>query len=145
NASEALKDSHGVITITTGVMDFHPASGTSTNPLEEDVSAGKYVYCLVNDNGVGMSREIQEKIFDPFFSTKFTGRGLGLAAVLGIIHSHGGAIRIYSEVDVGTSFRVLLPFEGNTQHTDTARDTEPALSGTVLIIDDESIVHQTLA
>ncbi len=143
NASEALKDNQGIITVSTGVMDFQPTPSSPANPLDEQVQPGRYVYFLVNDNGVGMTREVQERIFDPFFTTKFTGRGLGLAAVLGIINSHGGAIRIYSEPGVGTSIRVLLPFQGQSGLQEAVQCEAPAVSGTVLIIDDEQVVQQT--
>jgi two-component system cell cycle sensor histidine kinase/response regulator CckA len=143
NASEALKDNQGIITVSTGVIDFQPGQSSPTNPLDEQAAAGRYIYFLVNDNGIGMTREVQEKIFDPFFTTKFTGRGLGLAAVLGIINSHGGAIRIYSEPGVGTSIRVLLPHQGPDGVVEEETTTTPGEGGTVLVIDDEQVVQQT--
>lgn len=143
NAAEALQDNQGIITVSTGMMDLHPAQSGPTNPLDDEVPPGRYLYFLVNDNGCGMTREVQEKIFDPFFTTKFTGRGLGLAAVLGIIHGHRGAIRIYSEPGVGTSIRVLLPYEGQTSTAEDETAQTPAISGTVLLIDDEQLVQQT--
>jgi len=143
NASEAMGGKHGVINITTGVMDLFPVQHSDIPGPMEEFKPGKYVYLLVSDNGTGMSKEVQARIFDPFFTTKFTGRGLGLAAVLGIVRNHNGVIRVYSEEGIGTSFRILLPCQGEGMEL----QNEPEIikgSGTILIIDDESNVHQVV-
>jgi CheY-like chemotaxis protein len=113
--------------------------------LDEGLPEGDYVFLEVSDNGCGMSSDVQARVFDPFFSTKFTGRGLGMAAVLGIVRGHHGAIRIYSEPGKGTTVKIILP--ASDRH---ATGPEPAGhrlddgwhgEGTVLVVDDEEVVR----
>ena len=142
NASEAIGDRSGVIAITTGCMDCD-RSYLKDVWLDENLSDGLYVYLEIADTGCGMDRETMAKIFDPFFTTKFTGRGLGMAAVLGIVRGHKGAIKVYSELKKGTTFKVLLP-AGTRPHeifnyASHAGDWQG--SGTVLLVDDEETVR----
>ena len=108
---------------------------------------GVYVYFEVADTGSGMEEATIEKIFDPFFTTKFTGRGLGMSAVLGIVRGHKGAVRIYSEIGKGTTFKVLFPANADsiTQLTsnedDADADRDWRGTGTILIVDDEQTVR----
>src|SRR5439155_11718688 len=74
-----------------------------------EIQPGEYVFIEVRDNGCGMSAETTGRIFDPFFSTKFTGRGLGLAAVAGIVRGHKGGISVVSVPGRGSTFRILFP------------------------------------
>jgi len=108
NASEAIGDQNGIITISTGVMDCD-RSYLRENFIDEELAEGRYVFLEVTDTGPGMDEKTRSQIFDPFFTRKFTGRGLGLAAVLGIVRGHDGAIRVYSEPGKGTSFKLLFP------------------------------------
>ena len=114
--------------------------------LDEPLPEGVYTYFEVADTGCGMDAETIEKIFDPFFTTKFTGRGLGMSAVLGIVRGHKGALKIYSEVDKGTTFKVLFPANELSDNRLTARrknETEGKSwhgKGTVLVADDEETV-----
>ena len=90
-----------------------------------------------------MDKETQEKIFDPFFTTKFTGRGLGMAAVHGIIRGHKGAINVYSELNKGSSFKILLPASGKPVEIPNlgAQHGDWNGNGKVLLVDDEETVR----
>jgi CheY-like chemotaxis protein len=106
--------------------------------------AATYVFLEVTDTGAGMTPDTLQRIFDPFFSTKYSGRGLGLAAVMGIVQSHRGLIRIRTEPGQGTSFRVLLPAvpgTARTQEQPSAARTEWHGHGTVLVVEDEEGVR----
>jgi signal transduction histidine kinase/CheY-like chemotaxis protein len=143
NASEAIADRSGVIAVSTGAAWCDEAYLKGTHAAE-GTSAGTYVYLEVSDTGSGMDRETLSKVFDPFFSTKFTGRGLGLAAVLGIMRGHKGAIKIYSEPGRGTSFKLLFPAsEHAAESMPGSASTAPAWKsqGTVLVADDEDTIR----
>jgi PAS domain S-box-containing protein len=143
NASEAIEDRPGRIRITTGTMAADRNYLAATH-LAPDLPPGRYVFLEVSDTGRGMSRETQARIFDPFFSTKFTGRGLGLAAVLGIVRSHRGALRVESEEGRGSTFRLLLPASPVSARADAATRTPAQAwrgSGVALVIDDEPAVR----
>jgi CheY-like chemotaxis protein len=142
NASEATGDRSGVVTISTGVMEADRAYLGATF-IVEDLPEGYYCYFEVADTGCGMGADTMEKIFDPFFTTKFAGRGLGLAAVLGIVRGHKGALKVYSQLDRGTTFKVLLPcaqeLVGASGEKKQKRDSWRG-QGTVLVADDEEHV-----
>lgn len=144
NAAEATAGKQGAVLITTGVQDVDEHYIESALAPAE-IAPGRYVLLQVHDNGIGMTQETIDKIFDPFFSTKFTGRGLGLAAVLGIVRGHRGAIKIYSTPGQGTTFKVLLPATGQKAHRPApvrAVEVEDAAE-TILVVDDEQIVRRT--
>jgi two-component system, cell cycle sensor histidine kinase and response regulator CckA len=108
NASEALGPEGGEVLMTTRAVDAGPSDfeRAYTTP---DLPAGAYMELVIADTGEGISPDVAEHIFEPFFSTRLTGRGLGLPAALGIVRGHGGAIGIDSTPGQGTRVRVLLP------------------------------------
>jgi len=143
NASDAIEDKSGVITITTGVMEADHEYLSETY-LDDDLPAGFYTYLEVSDTGCGMDRETRACLFDPFFTTKFTGRGLGMAAVLGIVRGHRGAIKVYSEPGHGTTVKVLFPCGKPPAGGETEK---PVFVGPapkqafILVVDDEETVR----
>jgi len=143
NASDALDEMRGIITITTGVAQCDEAF-LAESYLDDKLPGGTYVYLEVSDTGCGMDSETQSRIFDPFFSRKFTGRGLGLAAVMGIVRGHKGAIKVSSEAGKGTTFKIFLPAV-EWKAGDKAKVEEPAVSpqigGTILLVDDDPYIR----
>ena len=147
NASEAVGEKSGFISLTTGLTraDCAYLAGSFFAP---DLPEGDYVCLEIADNGGGMPPEVQARIFDPFFTTKFTGRGLGLAAVLGIIRGHQGALKVFSEPGWGTTFKILLPCAEGPPDLPAAATPEATGwrgSGTALVVDDEETVRVTTA
>jgi two-component system, cell cycle sensor histidine kinase and response regulator CckA len=144
NASEAIgPDVPGRILVQTGVQAF-TADCLARSRVPHGLAAGAHVFLSVADTGCGISPETLEKIFDPFFSTKSTGRGLGLAAVLGIVRGHNGAIVVESERGKGTAFTLAFPAAGAAPGRDregtAAAGREWRGSGTVLLADDDEPV-----
>ena len=108
NASDALEEGKGKIEVCTGKLKAERPYLDSMH-LGKDLAEGEYLFIEVSDTGCGMDEETKGRVFDPFYTTKFTGRGLGLSAVFGIVKGHGGAIGLKSGKGRGTTFRVLLP------------------------------------
>jgi CheY-like chemotaxis protein len=126
----------GTITIT--AENVTPDSEQSPSP-----AAGKYIRITFTDTGCGIAAENQEKIFDPYFTTKPSGNGLGLASVYSIVSKHGGQISVRSTVGTGTTFDILLP--ADSRNVSEAR-TEPAALGagdhcSLLVMDDEKFLR----
>ncbi|MDQ3137004.1 MAG: response regulator [Gemmatimonadota bacterium] len=136
NASDSLGEGAGTIALRTGTV----ADG------DEVPGPGQFVYLEVVDNGCGMDTGTLQRIFDPFFSTKFTGRGLGLSAVMGIVESHGGHIRIRTAPAEGTTFRVLFPATAGDANAPPRRisGADWRGHGTVLVIEDEDEVREVV-
>lgn len=119
--------------------------------LEEDgdwrahqVPAGAYVEIAVSDNGCGMDKDTLERVFDPFFSTKFQGRGLGMAAVFGIVSHHHGWLDVDSDRGRGTAVRILLPVTDEAPQAPPrppSEDMAARRKGTILLVEDEAMVR----
>lgn len=158
NAAESFAGHSGVIKIRLGVTRDAPRESAALKISAPDAHRD-FAFLEVADNGAGISPENIDRIFDPFFSTKAAGRGLGLAAVQGIIRGHQGALEVLSELGRGTTFRVFLPLDN--QGDGPSGDLHPAMalewnesdlrndhwrgSGSVLVVDDEDAVRQNLA
>ncbi len=143
NASEALGETSGAISISSSAIQCDRDYLRETY-LAEELPEGVYVCLETADTGCGMDSETLKRIFDPFYSTKSAGRGLGLAAVLGIMRGHGGALRVKSESGKGTTFQVLFPAAARSA-APVREVPQPVRTwhgtGTVLLVDDEETVR----
>ncbi|GAC1341743.1 MAG: PAS domain S-box protein [Myxococcales bacterium] len=139
NAREALGAKGGTISFSTRLVEVGLPGG-------EDFAGGAvlpqgwYAQLEISDDGAGMDAPTRARAFDPFFSTKFAGRGLGLAAVLGIVRAHRGAIRVRSAPGAGTTVEVLLPTSSDARTPATVQSPSP-VARAVLIVDDEPQVR----
>ena len=147
NAAEAVTERSGLIRLTTGVL--HPAPGYFEDAVCAPTEVGEgYVFLRVQDNGCGMTPAVRARIFEPFYTTKFTGRGLGLAATLGIIRGHQGALKVESTPGVGSTFTLLLPCTSEAAAAAIAPvATSVAWKGTgrILVVDDEETVRNVIS
>jgi PAS domain S-box-containing protein len=137
NARDAMPGG-GTLTVETRLTDLDAEYAR----LHPEVAPGRYVQLTVSDTGMGMSREVMEHIFEPFFTTKAKGEGtgLGMATVYSIVTNAGGSVNVYSELGIGTTFRVYLPTVDAPTTTHPARDDIAATVGhgeTILVVDDE--------
>jgi CheY-like chemotaxis protein len=148
NASEAIGSQEGVITLSLSKRRIE-RSALRDFVADTDVAEGTFVELAVTDTGCGMDEATRSRVFEPFFSSKSTGRGLGMAAVLGIVRGHKGAIRIASEVGKGTTVTVLLPAAGpevslRVERPATSPVARPAAAA-VLVVDDNARVLQAVS
>ncbi len=144
NAAESMKDGSGTIEITFGTEHFT----TDSFPIcfqNNNLKDGIYSFCQIKDSGHGISPEKSTQIFEPFYTSRMIGRGLGLAQTVGVMQAHHGAITVESTLDEGTTVRVLLPFMSATEQTSLLSEdvqSEPVqLSGNILFADDDCLIQ----
>jgi PAS domain S-box-containing protein len=134
--------------------DAMPDGGTLTAsseniPIDADsaqlqLPAGAYILVKITDTGIGMTSDILDRIFNPFFTTKETGTGLGLSTVQGIVKAHGGAIEVASQIGRGTCFKIYLPaiYSKEAESSATADNLYDGKGRLVLVVDDESAIRE---
>ena len=137
NAQQAMPDG--------GTIDVKAENIPSGEKERGLMKAGAYVKISIIDNGVGIPNEIMPRIFDPFYTTKTKGHGLGLATSYSIINRHGGCIDVVSEPGKGSSFHIYLPAitGNNVPVTDGAHKNHKG-TGTILVMDDDKVVRDTI-
>ncbi|MBC7946284.1 MAG: PAS domain S-box protein [Chitinophagaceae bacterium] len=140
NAAEAIGDADGEIDVKLAKAEIKTGQSEKDH-LGMIIPAGRYICFEVTDNGCGMDEDTRRKIFEPFYTTKFTGRGLGMSAVLGIIKAHNGALQLESRLGHGTVFKVYLPVQLSKSETEEAHQKAVSAvwqgSGTILLAEDE--------
>ncbi len=136
NSIDAIEN-NGTITITT---ENRLIEVDIDSPAHTGIS-GEFVALVIRDDGHGMDNSILDRIYEPFFSTKFQGRGLGLSAVHGVVHNHGGHIEIASMPDQGTVVTLLFPTAIDKTQFKKQQDDGPIFGNeSILVIDDEEMV-----
>lgn len=146
NAAEALGTGRRRITVTTRSVAL-TAEAIARLASPGDSAPGDFVIVEISDTGVGIAPDKIHRIFEPFYTSKFAGRGLGLSAVLGIIRGFGGALDLTSELGKGTTFTVFFPARQGEVPDGGPADTTAAVrlqasGGTVLVVDDEAVVRE---
>ncbi len=142
NACESMESGGTLLVRSHNVRKTQPWYGAWPEP----VAAGDFIHIMISDTGCGMTEETRKRLFEPFYTTKFMGRGLGMAAAMGIIRNHDGSLSVESELGTGSTFHVHLPrgsMDIPKRHLDT--HTATPKSGTVLVVDDEETVRDVAA
>lgn len=137
NAVEAMTEG--------GELRYLTSNHVLESPLPDaDIPPGRYVRLRVQDTGHGMPEAVRARVFEPFFTTRFQGRGLGLAAVYGIVQHHSGHIRVFSNPGEGSVFEILLPaMEARVSAPPKKSNELPIGHETILLVDDEDLVVST--
>lgn len=140
NASQAMdKENGGLIKVSAILVEL---KNQDIIPLPD----GQYVKISIQDHGIGIAKELQSKVFDPYFTTKTKGNGLGLATSFSIIRRHDGYITFISEPYIGTTFYIYLPISTNIGKAKTKSLTNVEIKkfGKILVLDDDKTIHLLL-
>lgn len=137
NADQAMPEGGAIKLIAENVTLEHGNS--------DGIESGRYVKISIEDSGCGIPEADVKSVFEPYFTTKDKGSGLGLATALAIVKSHGGEITLKSKHGVGSTFSIFIPLSGNLKAVDY-KETDTAVSGNakVLVLDDEEIIRDVL-
>lgn len=148
NASDAIDGTGGTIRVKTGVVGGDVPRSFPDRVPATAMDASTYVLLDVHDDGCGMSAEVRARLFDPFYTTKFAGRGLGMSAVLGAVRAHGGAVHVHSEPGAGARVRVFLPASPGRAVPREEKTTGACSSARpgqrIVVVDDEAMVRELI-
>lgn len=134
NAKEALPEG--------GIIKVYAENTVLPKENDLPLKEGKYIKISIEDQGVGVPEEQLSKIFDPYFTTKERGSGLGLAVTYSIIKAHDGHIKVESRLGIGTTFHVYFPASHGEIHTRKDKERKPLFGkGRILLMDDEEEVR----
>ena len=127
-----------------GIISVSGVNVTLQTQNAFSLEKGDYVQITIRDSGTGIKKEYLKKIFDPYFSTKQKGSGLGLAVAYSVIDKHSGSITVESDSDVGTTFTIILPaaYEMETRRQETASEFVSGAGRRVLVMDDEDFIRK---
>jgi len=145
NAAEAIGDKTGTIQVELSEAAIE-ADLAEKDTFGACMRAGRYVCLKVSDNGCGMNEETQKRIFEPFYTTKVTGRGLGMSAIRGIVTSHDGILKLVSTPGLGTSFKVYFPLQVASHAAAVVTQPDTLIfpeksSGFILLVDDDDTLR----
>ncbi len=148
NASEAIGENEGSIQVATSRVTLGQGSALDN---VSNLPPGDYVQLEVSDTGCGMTEDARAKIFDPFYTTKFAGRGMGLAVVQGIVREQGGAVHVVSAPGQGATFVVLLPcaskeaLNANSVTSPEVEQSNETGTITILVVEDEEVLRRAVS
>ncbi len=148
NACEAMGEARGVTRLTVKTVPTADIPDVNRFPIDFLPQGVAYACLEIGDSACGIAAENIDKLFDPFFSTKFTGRGLGLSVVLGIVKAHGGSVTVESQPGKGSVFRAFLPMLAEAipqKPIPVAQSPKATGGGTVLVVDDEPTLRQAVS
>ncbi len=146
NAWEAVAGRQGFLSIRVATVPSSAIHPSRLFPPESAVSAPFYACLEVKDSGCGMEEAEMDRIFDPFYSSKFPGRGMGLAVVIGIVRSHEGMVAVESRPELGSAFRVYFPLAEAppAQKDQDKADIVPLTdAGAMLLVEDDDMVKES--
>lgn len=148
NAAEAVEEGGGDIHVSLGTVFPEDIPPGRRFPVEYHLLSSPYACLEVRDTGHGIDETDMDRIFDPFFSTRFMGRGLGLPAVIGIVRAHGGMATVESKPGLGSIFRIFFPLSGQILPSGPEQQIQVSVTdpcGRILLVDDEPMVRTMVA